>query len=76
MKLFGGKDIKNTFRRQIIFRFQGIQRIIILFHLYGCGTFNDVRCTLNVHNLAPGTYIAHEQTKAGISDVKFVVVRN
>ena len=27
-------------------------------------------------NLAPGTYIAHVQTKAGISDVKFVVVRN
>ena len=37
---------------------------------------NDVRCTLNVHNLAPGTYIAHVQTKAGISDMKFVVVRN
>ena len=37
---------------------------------------NDVRCTLNVHNLAPGTYIAHVQTKAGVSDVKFVVVRN
>ncbi len=37
---------------------------------------DDVRCTLNVHNLAPGTYIAHVQTKAGISDVKFVVVRN
>ena len=36
----------------------------------------DVRCTLNVHNLAPGTYIAHVQTKAGISDVKFVVVRS
>ncbi|MBR6130293.1 MAG: T9SS type A sorting domain-containing protein [Bacteroidales bacterium] len=35
---------------------------------------NDVRCTLNVHNLAPGTYIAHVRTKAGISDVKFVVV--
>lgn len=35
---------------------------------------NDVRCTLNVHNLALGTYIAHVQTKAGISDVKFVVV--
>ncbi len=35
---------------------------------------NDVRCTLNVSNLAPGTYIAHVQTKAGISDVKFVVV--
>ena len=37
---------------------------------------NDVRCTLNVHNLAPGTYIAHVQTKAGVSDVKFVVVRS
>ena len=37
---------------------------------------NDVRCTLNVHNLAPGTYLAHVQTKAGISDVKFVVVRS
>ncbi|MBR6174964.1 MAG: T9SS type A sorting domain-containing protein, partial [Bacteroidales bacterium] len=37
---------------------------------------NDVRCTLNVHNLAPGTYFAHVQTKAGISDVKFVVVRS
>jgi hypothetical protein len=37
---------------------------------------NDVRCTLNVHNLAPGTYIAHVETKAGISDVKFVVGRN
>lgn len=35
---------------------------------------NDVRCTLNVSNLTPGTYIAHVQTKAGISDVKFVVV--
>ena len=37
---------------------------------------NDVRCTLNVSNLAPGTYIAHVQTKAGISDVKFVVWKN
>ncbi|MBR3550565.1 MAG: T9SS type A sorting domain-containing protein [Bacteroidales bacterium] len=37
---------------------------------------NDVRCTLNVRNLAPGTYIAHVETKAGISDVKFVVGRN
>ena len=37
---------------------------------------NDVRCTLNVHNLAPGTYVAHVETKAGISDVKFVVGRN
>ena len=37
---------------------------------------NDVRCTLNVHNLAPGTYIAHVETKAGINDVKFVVGRN
>ena len=37
---------------------------------------NDVRCTLNVHNLAPGTYLAHVQTKAGISEVKFVVGRN
>lgn len=36
---------------------------------------NDVRCTLNVHNLAPGTYIAYVQTKAGVSDVKFVVTR-
>ena len=26
--------------------------------------------------LAPGTYIAHVETKAGINDVKFVVVRN
>jgi hypothetical protein len=36
---------------------------------------NDVRCTLNVRNLAPGTYIAHVQTKAGVSEVKFVVVK-
>jgi len=27
------------------------------------------------HNLAPGTYIAHVQNKAGISDVKFEVVK-
>jgi hypothetical protein len=26
--------------------------------------------------LAPDTYLAHVETKAGISDVKFVVVRN
>ena len=36
---------------------------------------NDVRCTLNVHNLAPGTYIAHVETKAGVVDRKFVVGR-
>ena len=34
---------------------------------------NDVRCTLNVHNLAPGTYIAHVETKAGMVDRKFIV---
>ena len=34
---------------------------------------NDVRCTLNVHKLAPGTYIAHVETKAGMVDRKFVV---
>jgi hypothetical protein len=34
---------------------------------------NDVRCTLNVRNLAPGTYIAHVETKAGMVDRKFVV---
>ena len=37
---------------------------------------NDVRCTLNVHNLVPGTYIAHVETKAGMVDRKFVVGRN
>ena len=37
---------------------------------------NDVRCTLNVRNLAPGTYLAHVETKAGISDVKFMVRKN
>jgi len=36
---------------------------------------NDIRCTLNVHNLAPGTYIAHVETKAGMVDRKFVVGR-
>ena len=36
---------------------------------------NDVRCTLSVHNLAPGTYIAHVETKAGMADRKFVVGR-
>ena len=36
---------------------------------------NDVRCTLNVHKLAPGTYIAHVETKAGMVDRKFVVGR-
>lgn len=36
---------------------------------------NDVRCTLNVHKLAPGTYIAHVETKAGVVDRKFVVGR-
>ena len=36
---------------------------------------NDVRCTLNVHNLAPGTYIAHVETKAGMVDRTFVVGR-
>lgn len=33
---------------------------------------NDVRHTLNIHKLPVGTYIAHIETKAGISDVKFV----
>jgi hypothetical protein len=36
---------------------------------------NDVRCTLNVRTLAPGTYIAHVETKAGVVDRKFVVGR-
>ena len=36
---------------------------------------NDVRCTLNVRNLAPGTYIAHVETKAGMVDRTFVVGR-
>ena len=36
---------------------------------------NDVRCTLNVRKLAPGTYIAHVETKAGMVDRKFVVGR-
>ena len=36
---------------------------------------NDVHCTLNVHNLTPGTYIAHVETKAGMVDRKFVVRR-
>ena len=36
---------------------------------------NDVRCTLNVRNLAPGTYIAYVETKAGMVDRKFVVGR-
>lgn len=35
-----------------------------------------MRCPLNVSNLAPGTNLAHVQTKEGVSDVKFVVVRN
>ncbi len=34
---------------------------------------DDTRCTLNVSNLSAGTYIAHVETKAGISDCKFVV---
>ena len=33
---------------------------------------SDVRHTLNIHKLPAGTYIAHIETKAGISDVKFV----
>jgi hypothetical protein len=33
---------------------------------------NDVRHTLNIHKLPVGTYIAHIETKAGITDVKFV----
>ena len=33
---------------------------------------SDVRHTLNIHKLPAGTYIAHIDTKAGISDVKFV----
>ena len=33
---------------------------------------DDTRCTLNVSNLSAGTYIAHVETKAGISDCKFV----
>lgn len=33
---------------------------------------NDVRHTLNIHKLPVGTYIAHIETKAGTSDVKFV----
>jgi hypothetical protein len=36
---------------------------------------NDVRYTLNVRNLAPGTYIAHINTRAGNTDRKFVVGR-
>ena len=36
---------------------------------------NDVRCTLNVRNLAPGTYIAHINTSSGNTDRKFVVGR-
>ena len=36
-----------------------------------------VEAAISVYfNLAPGTYIAHVQTKAGINDVKFVVVRS
>ena len=34
---------------------------------------NDVRCILNVHKLAPGTYIAHINTRAGNTKRKFVV---
>ena len=34
---------------------------------------NDVRCTLNVRTLAPGTYIAHINTRAGNTERKFVV---
>ena len=33
---------------------------------------NDVRHTLNIHKLPVGTYIAHIETKADITDVKFV----
>ena len=33
---------------------------------------NDVHHTLNIHKLPVGTYIAHIETKAGITDVKFV----
>ena len=33
---------------------------------------NGVRHTLNIHKLPVGTYIAHIETKAGITDVKFV----
>ena len=36
---------------------------------------NDVRYTLNVHNLAPGTYVAHINTRAGSTERKFVVGR-
>ncbi|MCQ2270121.1 MAG: T9SS type A sorting domain-containing protein [Bacteroidales bacterium] len=36
---------------------------------------DDTHCTLNVSNLSAGTYIAHVETKAGISDCKFVVKR-
>ena len=36
---------------------------------------NDVRCTLNVRTLAPGTYIAHINTRAGSVERKFVVGR-
>ena len=34
---------------------------------------DNTRCTLNVSNLSAGTYIAHVETAAGISDCKFVV---
>ncbi len=41
--------------------------------IVGILPMDDTRCTLNVSNLSAGTYIAHVETKAGISDCKFVV---
>ena len=35
----------------------------------------NVRTEVSVHNLAPGTYIAHINTRAGNTDRKFVVGR-
>ena len=35
----------------------------------------NVRTEVSVHNLAPGTYIAHINTRAGNTDRKFVVKR-
>ena len=35
----------------------------------------NTRTEINVRNLAPGTYIAHVETKAGVVDRKFVVGR-